>query len=231
MKTVLIIIGILVLIAGGVAFYLASNLDRIVAEVIEREGTAALGVPVTVGSVELSLTDRTGAINDLRVANPPGYSNQPAMSLSRIALTIGDSPTHVKLIDVVAPGTRVEEKGGTTNIDTLAKKLERTSAAPETAEESEATEPVEISIDRIQVEAAEAKLISETAGEERDLRIDEFAVSNLSGTPDVIAQQILDQVLERVQAAAVDALKDRAMEELRDRADEEIDKLKSRLFN
>jgi len=38
-------------------------------------------------------------------------------------------------------------------------------------------------------------------------------------------------VLERVQAAAVDALKDRAMEELRDRADEEIDKLKSRLFD
>ena len=45
------------------------------------------------------------------------------MSLSRIALTIGDNPTHVTLIDVVAPGIRVEEKGGTTNIDTLAKKL------------------------------------------------------------------------------------------------------------
>ena len=45
------------------------------------------------------------------VANKVDDSNESAMSLSRIALTIGNSPTHVTLIDVVAPGIRVEEKG------------------------------------------------------------------------------------------------------------------------
>jgi len=80
MKKVLIALGVVVVLIGGGLVLLLSNLDGLVKTAIETYGSEAVGSQVSVGSVELNLTEGSAAIYDFSVANPPGFSDQPIMS-------------------------------------------------------------------------------------------------------------------------------------------------------
>ena len=89
MKTLLIIVAILTILIGVVVFYISANLDSIVQGVIEKVGSEALGVDVTVGSVELHLKEGRGTIRDFEITNPPGYGQLAGNELRGAHLGIG----------------------------------------------------------------------------------------------------------------------------------------------
>lgn len=122
-----LIIGASVLLAvilGGV-FYLFSSIDDIVKTVIERVGTQVTGVKVSVGSVAIRLSEGKAAIKGLTVANPPGYSANPAIKFGEIAVTLdtaslNSNPIVIKEILVASPGVALEVlPTGASNLDTL----------------------------------------------------------------------------------------------------------------
>lgn len=89
MKRALIVVAVLVVVAvAGTILYLLHNLDAIVKAAIEREGSAITGTAVSVGSVEIALTEGRGTIRNLRIANPPGFETPDAFSLGEITLAI-----------------------------------------------------------------------------------------------------------------------------------------------
>jgi uncharacterized protein involved in outer membrane biogenesis len=132
LRNVLLALVVLVLLgAGGAVYYFYSNLDAIVKQAIEEQGTAALGTDVRVGSVKISPTTGEGTIRGFRVANPSGFPAGDAFTLGEISLaidlaTVTESPVVVKSVTIGAPVVNaVVDEQGRTNLDELRKNAER----------------------------------------------------------------------------------------------------------
>ena len=92
------------------------------------------------------------------------------------------------------------------------------------ADESEAVdesgEPISLRIDRIEIEAAVATLMSDDRDEPIDLEIREMVFTDLEGTGEEIASQVFSQVLSEIGGAVKQAMR-AAVEEAVDEAVEE----------
>ena len=115
----LIAIAGLVVVLAAVAVYFVVNIDMVVKSRIERTGSRIAQVPVTVGSVDISLASRTATLNDLVIANPPGFSVEPAVRLGSIVATIDVGDGSITNVRATEPSIRVEGPAGRTNIDVL----------------------------------------------------------------------------------------------------------------
>jgi uncharacterized protein involved in outer membrane biogenesis len=87
-KVFLIALVVIVVGAGAIAWRVLSNLDTIVASLIESEGSKALGTQVSVSGVEIDLRGGAAAIAGLTVANPPGWTAPNAFELDRVSVDI-----------------------------------------------------------------------------------------------------------------------------------------------
>jgi len=115
----LIAIAGLVVVLAAVAVYFVVNIDMVVKSRIERTGSRIAQVAVTVGSVDISLASRTATLTDLVIANPPGFSEQPAIRLGGITATIDVGDGSITSVRVTEPTIRVEGPAKRTNIDVL----------------------------------------------------------------------------------------------------------------
>ncbi|KAA3632685.1 MAG: hypothetical protein DWQ08_03095, partial [Proteobacteria bacterium] len=119
MRKFLIAVGAVIVVVVGVVVYFVVNLDAVVAGRIERTGSRIAGVPVTVGDVDIALTKGTATIRDLVIANPPGFSDQPAMRFGELSAAVEVSTRVITRLSTTAPIIRVEGSPGRTNIDVL----------------------------------------------------------------------------------------------------------------
>lgn len=119
MRKFLIAIAGLVVVLAAVAVYFVVNIDMVVKSRIERTGSRIAQVPVTVGSVDISLASRTATLTDLVIANPPGFSEQPAIRLGSITATIDVGDGSITSVRATEPSIRVEGPAKRTNIDVL----------------------------------------------------------------------------------------------------------------
>ncbi|MFO7576344.1 MAG: hypothetical protein R6W66_01305 [Pelovirga sp.] len=142
MKTVLKLIGILLLVViiavAGAVFYI----DVIAKKGVERGGEIALGVPTRVANINLSLFGGEGSMNNLQIANPAGFSDRPFMELgvADMAVTLNSLLGDQVMIPRVAlSGIRInlEQQGGRNNVSPLlarARSLAGESAEPAVAQ-------------------------------------------------------------------------------------------------
>ncbi|CAA7617066.1 conserved hypothetical protein [Candidatus Terasakiella magnetica] len=171
MKKLLVIGGVaLTVIVGGVVFLL-STADTFIKKIIEDVGSQAAGVKVSVGAVKISLSDGKGTISGLTVANPPGFSNDPAFKLGEISLTLDTgsltkNPIVVKEILVAAPAVAYELGSGGSNLDVLQKNVQAFAAKQgggKTADKSS--------------EKSAEKPAADKGGEAKKLVIDRLAIT------------------------------------------------------
>jgi hypothetical protein len=127
MKKILIILTVVVAVVAFLAYRLVSNLDDIVKSAIENVGSEALGVEVSVGSVSIDLAGGTGTIGGLEIANPPGYSGDPALSVGELTLELGPDDTVARL-HLGAPAILVEPGEDTNNFADLMSSLSEPTA-------------------------------------------------------------------------------------------------------
>lgn len=69
------------LLAGG---YLYMNAGALITRTAERIASGALGVPVGIGSIHVSLADKKVRVLTLRIGNPPGYRHPYALTAGEI---------------------------------------------------------------------------------------------------------------------------------------------------
>lgn len=257
MRKILLVIAVVLAALLAVAAYLALNLDAVVHSRIERTGSRIAGVPVTVGSVEISLARGTATITDLTVANPPGFSDEPAMRFGEISATIKVVSGVITRVYAGRPVIRVEGEPRRTNLDVL-----RGNAAPDSApggtatdsggtgsganttstgggqdrsdsgaEDEESSDTYEI--ERVEISQASVLVDLEGMNEPEQLDIDELVFTDLSGTRSRITRQILRQLTDDVMAAVerrvVEAAGEAAREEIEKRADELKERARSKL--
>lgn len=134
MKKILIGLLVIVIFVSGGAIYVTSQAGSLVRDAVVTYGPAAIGAPITVGEVTVSVIDGRAGLRNLVIGNPEGFKSDHALSLGevRVALDIMSLFSNRIVIDevtVVAPEITYELARGGSNIAVLQRNAEQTAAA------------------------------------------------------------------------------------------------------
>lgn len=114
---------VIIVIIGLFSVFL--SLDSLVATAIEKHGSQVTQTNVKVSSVNISLKEGQGAVNGLRIANPPKFSSNNAFSFKSITMkidvsTLRKNPLVIDEVFIRAPHAVYEiNDAGASNIDIL----------------------------------------------------------------------------------------------------------------
>jgi hypothetical protein len=115
-------------IIAAALFWLRGNLDGLIKDAVEKQGSAMTGTTVSVQAVELRTSDGQGFIRDLAIGNPNGFKTSHALKVAQIetAIDIGSITKEViivKKIAIESPNVVYEKGETTTNIDAIQKHI------------------------------------------------------------------------------------------------------------
>ena len=128
-KLALILFSVIVLLVVGLVAYLYVNIEDLAKDFAEKAASEALGVPVTIGEMDIQLKTLTVVVNDIAVANPKGYKNEHAIIIKAVTVA-GESFSKELLafslvqVDGTAVNLEVNENG--VNLGALKKKAQQT---------------------------------------------------------------------------------------------------------
>lgn len=204
-KYILIALAVVVVAIAGALYYAYSNLDSIAKDVMEKAGSEALGVPVRVGGVHIELSQGKATVTGLTVANPPGYSDNSALSFGQITVRIASGGKVIKEISAVNPTVRLEQKGESSNLSDLQKRAQRAGGGKGEDKKAPAkdSEEPKLDIELFKVTNAKAIVTSPELKEPQEVVIPSMVLKNLKGTPKQIAGQVFDQLLAQVMQRAL----------------------------
>jgi uncharacterized protein involved in outer membrane biogenesis len=153
---------LLIIIAAAIVYF---SLDSIIKGAIERQATASLGVPTTLGSVRLSLFGGSFDMNDLAVASPPKFSAPHIFTLNGAGLRVRlgqltSSPIHIQHISIDHPVVVVEQSELKLNLNALYDQMPTT---PKTSG-NESTSAVKVIIDQLDLNNAQVTLMPGVPG-------------------------------------------------------------------
>lgn len=128
-KTLFGLLGAVLIIVAGAAFWLFNSLDALVQAGIEKFGPEVTQVSVKVGGVRLDPANGEGEITGLRLGNPKGFKTEAALKVGTIRLRM--DPTSVAK-DVVliheviiqSPDVTYESGAAGNNLETIQKNIE-----------------------------------------------------------------------------------------------------------
>lgn len=210
MKKVIVVLLVLALVVGaGVWYFVSYRLDSLIETRIEQAGSASFGSRVSVGAVTTNIRDGSLQISSVSVANPPGFKNPTAFSLSNIEAAVDYANLDIKRVVIDKPGIVIEEMGGRTNFEQMLAELEKMEAESASGEAG-ADEP-QIVLRHFRMNESHAAFQSESLDRYTDVEIEAIELHDLRGTPTEVAQVIAREVLDEVTAeAATELLKAQA---------------------
>ena len=193
-----------------------------------------------VDKVQIKLTEGDGKIYGLTVANPGGFSQQPAFSLGEIGLGIDldslkEEPYVINHITVRAPQVLVEvNEDKKTNLNELKKNLPAGKSTKKESPQSEGSgkEP-RLIIKRLTFEQGQiaAKVIP--LKKDYDLKLPAINMTNLGGSQGATPTELSKEILKRLTDAATAEIKkkgiDAELDKLKAQAQERVDAEKAKL--
>ena len=232
---------VLVLVGIGGVLYFLSNLNSIIAQVIEEQGSRVTSTEVGVSGVDISLREGRGTVAGFSIASPAGFETDHAFTLGEITVDIDlgsvrEDPVVIEEIRVRAPVVNAEFlQSGSLNIDVLRKNIQQYTASQggDGAQKNDDLKRVRIKRfifekGRIEVDATELGL------EARSLDLPAISLENIGGAegarPDEIAQVVFDALTRKATAeiarAEIDQMvEDKVMDTVTDKAQGLLDKL------
>lgn len=214
MKKLLIGLVVILAVIGAGVFYLASSLDDLVKTAIEKAGSKATGVPVTVASVKITASEGKGVVRGLTIGNPPGFSSPSAVRLGEVALildvgSLTKDPIVIRSIQVSAPEITYEmDKNGTGNIQVIQKKVEAANPGMESnaSAKSDSSGP-KVVVDRFDVLQGKVILATPVPGLAADAPLGDIHLTGLGRknnglSYEQLASAILKPLLNSVVQAA-----------------------------
>lgn len=249
MKAVKIIVGMVVLIAvivAAVVFYTLSNVNGFVEKMIESTGSELTQTSVGVGSVDLKLLEGSGAIYNLSIANPEGYSVNNLFLAKSISLSVDiESLTQpvkvIKSVNVGEISLLAEQKNiKDTNIQALLDNMKKAGGSSKKPADDSGSD-VLIAINQLVFAATTIDLQTEKLGG-KQVTLPSFTLRNIGSskkgvTPKQAAEEITKQVMAKVKSAVKkelsgllsDEAKAKLKTKLKDKLKKELstDKLKS----
>lgn len=229
-KVVVVVLLAILLVIGIALFYVLSNLDSIVARVIEEQGSQATGTAVTVDGVSIDLGAGSGTISGLEVANPPDFSDRPAIAFDEIRVGLDPmaaTASPIVIREVAVSGARVllEQTTAGNNLRTLQQALQQ--PAPD---EGGGDGPG-IVIERFVLDDASLQLDVPQLDESREAGIGRIEVTDIGrasngATATAVAKQVIEPIIRAaLESAAAEGVRNQLQEELDDAKDQVTEKL------
>lgn len=225
MKKLLIVLVALAVLAGVAVVFLLGNLGNLIKGVVEKVGTDATKAPVTLQTVDISLTDGKAQLENLVVGNPQGFKSEHAMKLGLVRVvidtaSIGSNPVIVKEVVVEGPEVIYEVGTGGTNIGTIQENVDafakglgagggggEPSGGEAPAGEGEGTKVVieDLYIRNVKVTVAASFLGGKGAGATiGEIHLEDIGKSEGGATAGEVAAEFLDALLDGVVKAVTD---------------------------
>lgn len=243
MKAIKIIVGLVVLVAlliAGGAYYALNNVNGFVEKIIEETGSDLTKTRVDVGGVDIKVLDGKGAIYNLSIANPQGFSSNALFTAKSIALALNieSLTTPVKVIDSINVGEislLAEQKNvKETNVQALLDNMQSSSGTSKESASNKSESDVRIAIKKITFAAAVIDLQTEKLGGKK-ITLPAFSLHNIGDsktglTPEEAGQKITQQLMAKVKSAVKKELSALLKDEVKAKAKEKIkEKLKDSL--
>jgi len=207
-----ILIGVFVVAVSAVIVFVLTNIDRIVKSAIEHYGSAAAKTSVRVSSVSIKLTEGSGTVEGLTVANPRGFSSPHVLSLGLISVRIEPRTvtSRVVVIDevrITAPRVVYEMNDSrVSNVDVLKKNIgsqgppapKRSPGAKKTADKEK-----RLRIKKLIIEAARVDVrVAGLAEKPQTVTLQKIEITDIGGregaTPEQATRQILSAIVGQV---------------------------------
>jgi hypothetical protein len=204
MSRLLLTLGAVALFIAAVAsYFLVFRLDGVIESQIEKAAGRAFGSKVEVGGVTTNLRDGSLTVEQISVANPPGFENPYAVKLNVVQAAVDYDGLDIKRVEIGNPEFYVEERGGKTNFDQLLQALNSGSGQP--AADGGGSEPV-IVVRHLRIDETRAAFESHTFDQYTDMKVDAIEMNNLRGTPSELAGQIARKVVTELSEEAASAM-------------------------
>lgn len=131
MRKLALILVVVAAVLAGAAYWAYHSLDLIVRIAVEHYAPEVTGVPVKVGSVDISPSNGRGIVKDLEIGNAAGFTAPHAARVGRILVsldpaTITGPVVHIHEIAVESPVITYEraDRGGT-NLEAIRANIRR----------------------------------------------------------------------------------------------------------
>lgn len=205
MRWILALIAVVVLLIAAGAVYVFTNLDAIVEAAIEKYGSELTETRVSVGGVDISLTDGRGTLTGIEIANPDGYDAENAFSLGEITLDIDPesvtgSPIVIDAVIVAAPEVTYEMNTAlSSNIQDLLDNIQRQSSGGAKKSEAPAEGGEEVLLRIRRFEFRDGRLAADTraaGGKQVELKLPPFTMTDVGGANGAPAGKIGAEVLQ-----------------------------------
>jgi hypothetical protein len=231
MKKLFTVLIVLLLLAGGAAWYFVTfRMDAMIEHQIETVGAASLGTAVSVGEVRTSIKDGSLSISNVTVANPPGFRNKNAFSLNNIEAAVDYGNLDIKRLVIEEPEIIIEEMGGETNFSRMLEAMDQGADEPDSAPSAGSEKEPVIVIRHFRMNASRAAFESESLDRYTDIKVDAVEMNDLKGTPSELSKVIAAQILKEVtREAATEMLKAQAKKQFDKTSEKVTDKLKGLL--
>jgi len=223
MKKIVLGVLFLLLVAGiGVSFYFMSNLNSIVAGVIESQGSKVAATDVGVSGVDISLKDGRASLAGFTIANPSGFKGGKAFALGEVTVDIDlgsvrKEPVVIEEVTVREPLVNAEFlESGSLNLDVLKKNIQ--GYVPTSSGDSKGDgEMKRIRIKSFTFEKGRIEVDASALGvEARSLDLPAIRLDNIGGAegarPDEIARIVMDALTSRATAEIARAGRDQVIE-------------------
>lgn len=220
MKKVLLIGG------GGVLLVLVvfiwqvvTNLDSIVAGVIEDVGTDVLQSKVTVSDVSIELSEGKAGVGEITIANPAGYSSANIFTMEGIQVDIdlqslGSDVLVIESIRIQNPQIVLEDDGaGGSNMQTLLDNIESASAG------AVGDNTTRMIIKQFVFSGGQVRVTTVLKrGKTLELKLPPIKISDIGQaeggvTADVVMEQVVGKLARRVMEQALKAGINRALKD------------------
>ena len=247
MKKLIVLIGILVLIAGGAFVFLSGDaINALIKKQIEQIGSEVTEQSVTVNTVDMKLLKGAGTIKGLVLANPEKYSAPSAFSLNEVTLDINlqSLTTDIIVIDQIIidkPEAVVEftENGGA-NIKDILDAIKKNTAGDGTpASETETGKPEPIIRVNKFVLAGVALTVDLTklGNKSHQATLADINLTNIGGDSGMPASKLgaelvnkaLSSIWKQAKKEQTEILKEQAKDKIKEKAKEKIGGLLDKL--
>lgn len=213
------VVALLLVAVVGVVVFVFGNLDSLVKDVIEEQGTRVAGVPVSVSGVKIEVLDGRAGINGLAVGNPSGFKSDSAISLGGISVALDTASVSqpvivIKEITVDEPAVTYELMPGGNNIGIIAGNVKRnsgggsSSSGGASSEESGGTDK-KLIIETLKIRGGKVTVAASLLdqGKALEARLPDITLRNIGkdsggATPGEVAAEVMAALTDAASRAA-----------------------------
>jgi hypothetical protein len=224
-KTVAIVAGSLVVVAGIAAAVVLGQLGRLIEDGVEEHGPGLTGTDVALGSARVSIFSGEGELKSLSIDNPEGFSDDKAFDLGRIKIAVdpkslASDVVHIRTIVVDGPKLLAEfDASGRNNLNAILNHVKAAAGGNSSGGSSGEGGGKKMIIDEFRFENAEARALAPAFKLDKTVKIPPVVLKDLGKRQGgAAAADIANQVMRPIVDSTVKAASREYLRAQRDKA-------------